>query len=191
LIWLRKKKDERKKEESEASKEEEGIAEGVLKGIGKIIPGMSGLFESIGKSKVFKERLKEVDKEVEAKLKGQPLKKAKPVVEMGYRVGSIKGGTIRGKFKTAEEKPSVKEVKPGEAKKEELVDIFEEKNKLRIVTELPNVKEKDIKVSVKGKKLTIKAGKHKKDVTLPSNVKTEIKKSYKNNILEIKLEKRK
>lgn len=180
------KKKEGKKEEG---KEEEGMAEGVLKSVGKMIPGFSGLLESVTKSKVFKERLKEVDKEVEAKLKGQPLKKVKPVVEVGYRVGAIKGGTIKGKFKTPEEKP-IKKIKPEESKKEELVDIFKEKNKLRIVTELPDVKEKDIKVGVKGKKLTIKAGKHKKEVKLPYSVKAKIKKSYKNNILEVKLEKR-
>jgi len=183
---LAKKEEGKKKEEV---KEEEGVAEGVLKSVGKMIPGLSGLLESVSKSKVFKERLKEVDKEVEAKLKGQPLKKVKPVVEVGYRVGAIKGEIIRGKFKTPEEKP-IKQIKPEEAKKEELVDIFEEKNKLRIVTELAGVKEKDIMVSVKDKKLTIKAGKHKKEVKLPYNVKAKIKKGYKNNILEIKLEKK-
>ena len=184
---MAKKKREKKEKEG---KEEEGVAEGVLKSVGKMIPGLSGLFESVIKSKVIKERLKEVDEEVEAKLKGKPLKKVKPVIEVGYRIGSIKSGTIRGKFKTPEEKPTVKKIKPEEAKKEELVDIFEEKNKLRVVTELPGVKGKDIRVSVKDKKLTIKAGKHKKEVKLPYNVKAKIKKSYKNNILEIKLEKR-
>lgn len=173
----------------EEKKEEEGVAEGILKSVGKIIPGLSGLFESISKSQVFKERLKEVDKEVEAKLKGQPLKKVKPVVEVGYRIGTIRGETIKGKFKTPEEKPAVKKIKPEEAKKEELVDIFEEKNRLRIVVELLGAKEKEIKVSAKGKKLTIKAGKYKKEVKLPCNVKAKVKKSYKNNILEIKLEK--
>lgn len=178
------------KKKEEKKKEEEGVAESVLKSVGKMIPGLSGLLESVTKSKVIKERLKEVDREVEAKLKGQPLKKVQPVVEVGYRIGAIKGEMIKGKFKTPEEKPSIKKIKPEEAKKEELVDIFEEKNKLRIVTELAGVKNKDIKVSAKGKKLTIKAGKHKKEVKLPYNVKAKIKKSYKNNILEIKLEKR-
>ncbi|MBU3912591.1 MAG: Hsp20/alpha crystallin family protein [Nanoarchaeota archaeon] len=179
----------KKKEEKEKEvKEEEGVAEGVLKSVGKMIPGLAGLFESVTKSKVIKERLKEVDKEVEARLKGQPLKKVKPVVEVGYRIGSIKEGTIRGKFKTPE-KRSIKKIKPEEPKKEELVDIFEEKNKLVVITELPRVKEKEIKVSVKGKKLTIKAGKQKKEVKLPYTVKSKIKKSFKNNILEIKLEK--
>ena len=187
---MAKKKREKKEKEEKKESEEEGVAEGVLKSVGKMIPGLSGLLESVSKSKVIKERLKEVDKEVEAKFKGQPLKKIKPVVEIGYRIGAIKGEVIKGKFKTPEEKPAVKKIKPEEAKKEELVDIFEEKNKLVVITELPRVKEKEIKVNVKGKKLTIKAGKHKKEVKLPYNVKAKIKKSFKNNILEIKLEKK-
>lgn len=91
-------------------------------------------------------------------------------------------------------------VRPSEAgsiieeKREPLVDVFEEKDNLTIMAELPGVAEKDIKLEVKPDKLVISTDtltrKYYKEVALPSSVKIEsVKKTYNNGILEVKLEK--
>ncbi|MDO9527794.1 MAG: hypothetical protein Q7J27_01400, partial [Syntrophales bacterium] len=59
----------------ENGKEEEGVSGEILKGIGKMIPGLGGLFKGLEKSPAFKERLKKIDEEVERKLKEAPLKR--------------------------------------------------------------------------------------------------------------------
>ncbi|MBU4502839.1 MAG: hypothetical protein KKA79_09665 [Nanoarchaeota archaeon] len=172
-------------------KEEElGIAGAALKGIGKIVPGLGSLIEQAAKTEPFKERIKEVSKEVEKKLKGMPLRKEHIKIEHGFNIRPIIG---KGKYREPihpRVKRGVEEIKPEEPKKEDLVDVFDEKDIVRIVTELPGVTLKDIKIKIKGKKLTISAGKYHKGVELPSLVKKRIKKQYKNNILEIKLKKR-
>jgi len=81
---------------------------------------------------------------------------------------------------------------PGEM--EPLIDIFDEGTHLIVVVELPSAKEEDIKLSVEGNLLKISAdtsaGEYRKEVLLPSPVKTDlIEAAYKNNVLEIKLEK--
>ena len=52
--------EEDKKKEN--GKEDESVARGILKSIGKIIPGLGGLIKSLEKSPAFKERLKRLIK---------------------------------------------------------------------------------------------------------------------------------
>lgn len=190
---MAKKKITKKMKQAEPREEKKVEKEGIAEEILEKIPFIGGIFKAVKKSPVFQERLKEVNKEIEEKLKKGG--KKEPVVEFGYRVGTIRGrfgGEAAERAKPeSEAKSKVKKVEPGEAQKEHLVDILEEKKGLRIVTELPPVKEKDIKIKVDKKILTITAGKIKREVTLPYLVKSKIKKGYKNNILEIKLEKKK
>ena len=80
--------------------------------------------------------------------------------------------TLRVRFK---EKPS-------------LVEVFEEKNGLRVVAELPTVKEEEIEVKLQGRKLLISAGDYTKTIELPYEVKPKIEKNLINNVLEIRLE---
>ncbi|HUV46434.1 MAG TPA: hypothetical protein VMW45_05145, partial [Dehalococcoidia bacterium] len=57
-------------------KEPEGVTEGALRGLGKIIPGFGELFKGLEKSEAFQERLKAADAEIEHQLeKASPLKK--------------------------------------------------------------------------------------------------------------------
>ena len=102
----------------------------------------------------------------------------KPVVR---EFGNIKGP----------EKLSVREHGPEHPEEREpLVDVFKEKKVVKVVAEMPGVSEKAIKVSVKGKKLTIKAEsgerKYSRTVELPEKVSTKkMKKGYRNGILEL------
>jgi len=85
-------------------------------------------------------------------------------------------------------------IAPEEAEKEHLVDVFEEKGHTKVVMELPNVKEKDINFKIKNDVLKITAktteGKIEKDVKVPKDMAKIENVSFKNNILEIKLKKK-
>ncbi|MDD3978386.1 MAG: Hsp20/alpha crystallin family protein [Methanomicrobium sp.] len=78
--------------------------------------------------------------------------------------------------------------------REPIIDVFDEKNEIRIYAEMPGVNESDIKIDLKGDILDISAGrgdrKYHKEVLLPSKVNTgTLTSSYKNGILEIKIKK--
>jgi hypothetical protein len=100
--------DEKMKEagETKRGEESEGVAEGVLKGAGKIIPGLGSLLEGLEKSPAFKERLKRINQEVERRLKKAPLKRTGdrgPYMESGFSTRTLvqtQGTDL------AEEKPS-------------------------------------------------------------------------------------
>lgn len=86
---------------------------------------------------------------------------------------------------------AVKEEK--EKIREPRLDIFEEKDRITVIAELPGVNEKDIKVKVEGRELTIgavsAARKYEKALKLPCEVKEELKQTYRNGILELVLKK--
>jgi len=77
-----------------------------------------------------------------------------------------------------------------------MVDIFDEKDHITVIAELPGVSESDIKIEVAGDILNLTASnkdrKYAREVLLPAKVKREsMKTSYNNGILEITLEKEK
>lgn len=80
--------------------------------------------------------------------------------------------------------------------REPIVDVFQEKNHVRVTAELPDVKEDEINLQVENNTLTIStdtsARKYYKQVELPTPVeKDTIESSYRNGILEVKLSKAK
>ena len=171
-------------------KEEEGIAGGILKGIGKIIPGLGGLFKGLEKSPVFKERLKKIDEEVERKLKETPLKKTEE--------GKFK---IEGKFEARYLTPDKsyksstrKEVSPRMPQPQERpADIFDEKDYIKVIAEIPGVEEEDIKINLEKDGLTISVDvpdhKYHQEVKLPCEPKGKLEKFYRNGILEVRITK--
>lgn len=83
----------------------------------------------------------------------------------------------------------------GERRKEALLDIFDEGDHMDIVMELLGVQEEDILLKVEKDKLTVFADaqgvRYREEVSLPVEVYTEeFTKRYNNNILEVRLEKR-
>jgi HSP20 family molecular chaperone IbpA len=80
--------------------------------------------------------------------------------------------------------------------REPIVDVFEEKNYVRVTTELPDVKENEIDLKIENKTLIITADtparNYYKQIELPTTVKKEtLQSNYRNGILEVKLEKAK
>lgn len=78
-------------------------------------------------------------------------------------------------------------------KEKEMLDVFNEENFLKIITELPNAKEKDIMIDISNEALMIYAdtsnGRYSRTIPLFYAVDNVIEKTYKNGILEVKLKK--
>lgn len=72
-------------------------------------------------------------------------------------------------------------------KEKGMLDVFDEKNRIRIIAELPNVSEKDIEININNGGLVISANDYCKRIPLFYKVENRIEKTYKNNILEISL----
>ena len=187
----------------------EGILGGLLPGLGKMVAGLKN-------SDAFKERFEEVDREIEKKLKegggggtlrGRSSIGMRPHVDINYSVRTLTGekydSSFRGKGETQRqtrrEKAPIKEIrmdKEAVMQKEPLIDIMAEKDYIMVIAEMPGVEEEAIKTEI-GKsrtKLVIftEGGDKKryyKEVDLPSPVKGELKKMYKNGVLEVRLEK--
>ena len=99
-------------------------------------------------------------------------------------------GNIRAVKEKEKEKPEFKIAET----REPIVDVFDEKDHVLIVAELPGVLEESIKLDFKGDILILEAGdekrKYSKEILLLAKVDFENKeKSFKNGILEIKLKK--
>lgn len=74
--------------------------------------------------------------------------------------------------------------------KEEEADIIEDNDKIYVTIELPNANEKDIKMEIDGNILKISYKSGVKEIKLPSKINPkEIKKTYKNGILDIEFKK--
>jgi len=70
----------------------------------------------------------------------------------------------------------------------ETVDVMEGKDGITIIAELFGVYEEDLLMNLEGDSLKITAGQFSKNVALPRPAKTIIMKSFKNGILELKLD---
>jgi len=110
----------------------------------------------------------------------------------GFSVKSAVGGKPVvepfGNIKRTPKGPTVEE------EREPMTDIFDEKEEIKLYAEMPGINEEDIKLDLKGDILDISAQsgdrKYHKEVLLPAKVKPEtLISSYKNGMLEIKLEK--
>lgn len=83
-----------------------------------------------------------------------------------------------------------------EEEREPLSDVYEDENTVTVIVEMPGVNKDDIKVKIDGDRVIVSAQngdrKYYKEIHLPAKVKREgAKASYKNGVLELKLEKEK
>ena len=142
---------------------------GLLKGLGDFMNTVSKMAEE-GKSEV--EKVGEISFDKGKKLKGR--------YRVSVRIGRA-GTPIVEQFGTV----------PETDVRETLVDVFDEKDVVRVIVELPGVEEGDVKTELEGDLLKIRAErgdrKYEKDIELPAAVKSEFKPRYKNGVLEIAL----
>jgi HSP20 family protein len=168
------------------SKKEENDNVEIDFGIGKI--GFGGLFKGLGNLIDLASKLSEEGYERGGEIRGLP-QGAKGVY--GFSVRTLAGKPVIESFGNIRETakgPVVEEIR------EPMVDIFDEKDRILVIAELPGVSESEIKIEVAGDILNLAASdkdrKYAKEILLPGKVKPDsMKTSYKNGILEITLEK--
>ena len=171
--------------EVEPDNQPEGMVEGTLHSLCKIIPGFGDLVKGLEKSEAFQERLEDANTEIERRMgKTHPLRRAG-----GARRSIIPAGTT---LKVSQH--TLREESPVPAPQRDVItDTFDEGDCLVIIAELPGVDEKDIKVEVNDDRLVLSARsqgrQYRKEVELPCMVKGKPGLTYKNGILRIRLEK--
>jgi HSP20 family protein len=165
-------------------KEAEGGAEiglgGLFKGIGDFIELVADMAEK-------GERLRSRTGEIEGLPKGM-----KGVYGFNVRMGLEGGPQVQqfGNVRTTERGPVVDEVR------EPMVDVFDEKDDIVVLTEMPGVSRADIEVEVKEDVLSIQTSadaprKYAAEVLLPAAVQADtMKDTFKNGILELRFKKK-
>ncbi|MBU4466590.1 Hsp20/alpha crystallin family protein [Patescibacteria group bacterium] len=157
------------------------------------IPFVGGLLKGLEKFIDLAERAEEV---------GGELRKSGQIKGLGGRkdVRGVYGFTVRtglgqktrvepfGNIKKTKEGPKVSETR------EPIVDVFDEKDHILLIAELPGVDEKSIKIDLKKNILLLEAEskdrKYAKEILLPAKVDFESRKmNFKNGILELKFKK--
>jgi len=158
------------------------------------IPFIGGLLKGIEKFVDLAERVEDAGGEIK---RVQEIKGAKGKVRGIYGFSVRTGIGERPKIQTF---GNIKETKKGPAiveTREPIVDVFDEKDHLLIVVELPGVSKDAVKLNLKGDILILEASegdkrKYYKEILLPSKVNAETEeRTYKNGILEIKFKKTK
>jgi len=124
------------------------------------------------------------------------------IFDYNIKVGSLKKDNLsirplKGKGKTINLDNVEKESLMDSVEKDALIDVFDKGNHILIVVELPYIQEKDLNFKVIKNVLKINAktskGSIEKEIKIPKGSKVDKieKVSMKNNILEIKLKKKK
>ncbi len=147
-----------------------------------------GLFKGLGNLIDLAARLQEEGVHKQGEIRGLP-KGARGVY--GFSIGTMAGKPVIesfGNIKDTKRGPVVEEVR------EPMVDVFDEKDHISVIAELPGVSESEIKIEVAGDILNLTASdkdrKYTREILLPAKVKKEsMKTSYNNGILEVTLEK--
>jgi len=174
-------------------KKEPSVVEGV---VGEIIPGLGRIVRTLeNASPEFKKRIEETDTEIKKRLAEGASKK--PVASFGYSVRTLvpsnEGGwEITSAKRHMPEKPGKKPeiITPKEEVREPLIDIFDEKENIIVIAEMPGVEEKEITATIEKDVLKISGGGYSKELKLPSTPEKIVEKTYKNGILEVKIKKR-
>lgn len=156
----------------------EGLVEGV---VGQFIPGLGGIIKALeASSPEFRKKIADTDAEIKHRI--DVGWSSKPVVDYHVSTRPIR----RGSGRVTPQVDSVRMPAQGPVR-EPIVDVLEGKDGITVIAELPGVSEEELKINLEGSELHISAGNFSKKIDLPHPVKDIREKSYKNGILQIKL----
>jgi HSP20 family protein len=152
----------------------------------RFIPGFGGFFKNLGEIIEFIAEAAEKGVSKVGEIKGLG-KEAKGVY--GFSIRTLAGEPIIESFGNIRETPGGPVV---EEMREPLVDVFDEKDHLLVVAEMPGIEKEDIMASFEGNTLELKAErgqrKYRRRVKLSAPVDpATVAVSYKNGIAEIKV----
>ena len=154
--------------------------------------GLGGLFKGIEKLVDLAGKLEEnggISKEGEINF-DHPKKGMKGVY--GFTINTAGGGIPKvetfGNIKKTPEGPKVDE------EREPITDMFDEKNEIVIIAEMPGIEETDLKIELKEDILELtaisKSRTYRKELLLPAKVtKQNLRHKFTNGILEIRIKK--
>jgi HSP20 family protein len=182
-------KKDTQKQKDENKKDEGKIA--VDLNLGKL--SLGGLFQGIENVIDLVSKMEEVGE--------RQGKREETFTSPSGRVNAVYGFSVKtnlGGNATVEPFGNVRKTSKGPVVEEErqpLVDVFDEKDHILVIAELPGVAEEQINAKVKGDILTLSAAngerKYYKEVVLPEEVDTDtLQRKYKNGVLEIKVNKK-
>lgn len=158
----------------------EGLMEGI---VGQFIPGLGGIIKALEKSSPeFRNRIADTDTEIKHRI--DVGWSSKPVVDYHVSTRPLSSGPRR---KTAPREVNVRMPEKVPVR-EPIVDVLDGKDYITVIAELPGIVEDDLKVQLKGESLEINAGQFSKTVALPCTPKSIMEKTYKNGILQLKIE---
>lgn len=153
----------------------EGLAEGVVAALGRLVPGLEKLIEPASQMPEFHRRLAAIDEEVKRRFQEQPLRRASagltgclghrqmgipPSVRRAGNSRSAAGGqgptadrtTPRGKYRG----PRPPEVHLSPQTPEQLpVDVFDEGDRILVLAEAPGLTLQDVTVEAEGAVLQV------------------------------------
>ena len=205
---------------SEPPTRAEGVAEGVVADLGRMIPGLQTLIDAASQMPEFRRRLASIDEEIKRKFKEEPLRRVSGEVArgVGSRRMGIPPGVRRGRLGPpvsartgkvwSSSKPRVSEpralatgrsgpptVHISPQTPDQLpIDVFDEGDKLVVLAEYAGLKRRDIAVSLEGAALVIAIdrpqGKSVQRVELPCEVTGQPNVSLAKGILKIQVRKR-
>jgi len=155
--------------------------------------GLGGIFKGIEKLVNLAAELKEAGGEInkEGEIDLGHLKKGMKGV-FGFSIKSAVGGKpvveSFGNIKKTPQGPKIEE------EREPITDVFDEKEEVVVMAEMPGINEEGISIDLKEDILAIKAvdghRSYYKEVLLPSKVRPEtLTSNYKNGILEVRIKK--
>ncbi len=143
--------------------------------VSQFIPGLGGIVKTLEKSSPeFRKRIAETDAEIKHRL--ETGWNGKPEVKYGVSIKPL-----------VPQREVPEETKAPE--KEPIIDVFEETDYITVIAELPGAEEKDIRTEMKENILRISAGEYTKSITLSKTAKSIMGRTYKNGILQLKIEK--
>jgi len=156
-----------------------GIVQNV---VSQFIPGLGGIIKSLEESSPeFRQRIADTDAEIKHRI--DVGWSSKPVVDYHISTRPLGHGPRRAA-------PRAESVKMPESAphRQPIVDVMEGKDGITIIAEMPGVSEEDLKLNLEGDSLEITAGQFSKKIALPRPAKSIIEKSFKNGILQLKLD---
>ncbi|ACA59994.1 hypothetical protein Daud_1488 [Candidatus Desulforudis audaxviator MP104C] len=173
----------RKEKQPEKHDALKGPAGSALRSLGEVIPGLGRIIEGLAGSEAFQERLRQADREIEHRLRKAPgrTRGVQPEVSASFSARTL-----------AEEHESITKA-PGSGEWEEPpADIFDEGDHLLVILEMPGIEESSIRVDISGNVVSVQAQSRcmelRRQVDLPCSAKQVRQQSYRNGILELKLE---
>lgn len=156
--------------------------------IGAIFPGLGKVIDELKKSSGFKEKLGEVNDEMERRIQGKvPQGRAKPHIDFHVSVRTLVDG--KEFYRYSRTKGSARGI--GRKAPVEVLDIIDAADQLVAIVELHGVEEKDVEAKIEGKTkliLQVKGG-YLDEIELQSPVRRVAERKYSNGILQLRLEK--